>query len=74
MLDLLLIAAFCWLFLKALGLAFRVTWGLAKLAAGLLFVLALPLLVVLTLFTGGLLLLIPLGLVALALGILKAVV
>ena len=74
MLDVLLIAAFFWLFFKALGLAFRVTWGLAKLVAGLLFVLALPLLVVLALFAGGLFLLIPLCLMALALGILKAIV
>ena len=74
MFEILMTVAFVYLVCQFVKMAFRVTWGLAKLVAGLLFVLALPLLVVLTLFTGGLLLLIPLGLVALALGILKAVV
>ena len=74
MLDLLLIIGFCWLFFKGVGLAFRVTWGLAKLVAGLLFVLALPMVILVALFAGGLFLLVPLTLVAIAFGILKAVV
>ena len=74
MLELLIIIGFCWLSFKALGLAFRVTWGLAKLVAGLLFVVAVPMLIFFVLFAGGLLLLVPLALVGLALGILKIVV
>lgn len=35
---------FAWLFVKSVGLAFHVTWGLAKFVATLLFVIALPLL------------------------------
>ena len=73
-LELLLIIGFCWLFFKAVGLVFRVTWGVAKLVAGLLVFLALPLLVVCALFAGGLVLLLPLALVAIALGILKVIV
>ena len=53
---------------------FRMAWGMAKIIASVLFVIALPLLVLSLLFAGGLVLLIPLGLTALALGILKACV
>ena len=35
---------FIWLFIKGIGLVFRLTWGVAKILAGLLMVLALPLL------------------------------
>ena len=74
MLDLIVTVLFCWLFFKALGLAFRVAWGTAKILASLLLVLALPMLVVCLLFAGGLLLLVPLVLLAIAVGLLKAVV
>ena len=33
MFELLVVAAFLWLFIKGLGLAFRVTWGLTKAVA-----------------------------------------
>ena len=46
MFTLFVIFVFVWLFVKSVGLAFHVTWGLAKIAATLLFVIALPLLVV----------------------------
>ena len=45
MFEFLVLIAFGWLFVKAFGLAFRVTWGLAKLVAMILFVLALPTLI-----------------------------
>ena len=73
MLELLMVGLFCWLFFKALALAFRLTWGVAKIAASLLFVIALPLLVCGLLFAGGLLLLVPVALAALAFALLKAV-
>jgi len=74
MLDLLLLVLFCWLFFKALGLAFRVAWGSAKIVASVLFALAVPLLALCMIFAGGLLLLIPITIIAIALGILKACV
>ena len=72
MFELLVLVAFCWLFVKVLGLAFRVTWGLAKLVAMILFVLALPALIGGLLLAGGVVLLLPLALIAAAFGILKA--
>ena len=74
MLEILTIIVFCWLSFKLLGLFFRMAWGAAKLIATLLFIIALPLLVMCLLFAGGMLLLIPLGLIALAFGIVKACV
>lgn len=72
MLELLIIVLFIWLFCKALKLTFKVAWGAAKIAASLLFAIAVPLLVLCLVFAGGILLLIPVGLIALALGLLKA--
>ena len=71
MLNLLIIALFCWLFFKALGLAFRMVWGAAKIAASVLFAVAVPLLVVCLIFAGGLLLLVPVALMGLAFWLLK---
>lgn len=71
MLNLLIIALFCWLFFKALGLAFKMAWGAAKLAASVLFAVAVPLLVVCLIFAGGLLLLVPVALMGLAFWLLK---
>ena len=72
MLEILTIILFRWLFFKAMGLAFRVAWGTAKMIASVLFVLAVPMLVISLLFAGGILLLVPLALVGLAFGLLKA--
>lgn len=72
MLELLLSIVFCILFFKALGLAFRAAWGTAKIIASLLFGIAVPLLLVCVMFVGGIALLLPLALVGLAFGILKA--
>ena len=74
MLELLTIVIFCWLSFKLLGLFLRMAWGMAKIVATLLFIIALPLLVVCLIFTGGMALLFPLALLALALGIVKACV
>jgi hypothetical protein len=73
MLEILTIILFCWLFFKAMGLAFRLTWGAAKIVATLLFALAVPALVLCLLFAGGILLLVPVALVAVAFALLKAV-
>ena len=74
MFELLVVAAFLWLFIKGLGQAFRVTWGLTKTVAIVLFVLAMPALLGCLLLAGGVLLLIPVALVGIAFGILKAAV
>ncbi len=64
--------AFLWLMFKALGLAFKLTWSLAKIVASILMVFALPLLIVCLVFWGGITLLAPVGLLCIAFGILKA--
>ena len=72
MFELLVIIAFLWLMFKAIGLAFKLTWNLAKIVASILMVLALPLLVVAILFWSGIALLIPVALLCGAFGMLKA--
>ena len=72
MFELLVFVLFVWLFEKAIRLTFRVTWGLAKVIAVILFALAVPALFVCLLVIGGAAILIPVALVAAAFGILKA--
>lgn len=74
MLDLIVIILFCWLFFKAIGLAFRAAWGVTKIVASVLFAIAVPLLFVCLAFAGGIVLLAPLALIGIAFGLLKAVV
>ena len=74
MMELLLVIAFCWLFFKAVGLAFRMAWGTAKIIASILFAVAVPLLVLCLVFAGGLVLLLPLALIGIAFGLVKACV
>ena len=71
MFELLVLILFGWIFWGALRLAFHVTWGFAKIAAFILLALALPVLIVCLLFAGGVVLLLPVILIALAWGILK---
>lgn len=63
-----------WLFFKCLGLALRLTWGVTKFVVSLLFTIAIPLLIFCLLFAGGLVILVPLGLLGLAFGLLKSIV
>ena len=72
--ELLVIALFCWLSVKAVGLALSITWGAAKILASLLFVIAVPMLFICLLFAGGIVLLLPLALIGGAVGLLKACV
>lgn len=72
MLDFLLVILFCWLFFKAVGLAFRMAWGTAKIIASVLFAVAVPLLVLCLVFAGGIVLLLPLALIGIAFGLLRA--
>ena len=74
MFELLTVIVFVWLFYKSIGLAFRLAWGTAKVIACILFALAIPALISCLLFAGGLLVLVPLGMVALAFALLKEVI
>lgn len=72
MFEIFALILFVWFFVGAIRLTFKVTWGLAKIAAMILFVLALPAFIAILLLAGGFLLLVPLVLVGAAFGILKA--
>ena len=72
MLKVFVLILFGWLFFEALRLACKVTWGLAKIAAVILFVLALPTLIGCLLMASGVFLLLPIVLVGAAFGILNA--
>lgn len=74
MFEFLIVIAFVWLMIKAVGLAFKLTWGAAKVVASILMTIALPLLVVCFVFVGGIALILPVGLIALSMGILKSCV
>ena len=72
MFELLAVAIFIWLLVKAAGFAFKLTWGVAKGVAAILIGVALPVLIVCLVLVGGIALLVPLGMIAIAVGILKA--
>ena len=72
MFELLTIVVFAWLLIKAIGLAFKLTWGMAKIVASILMVLALPLLIVCLLFVGGVILIVPVAMIGIAAGIMKS--
>ena len=74
MFELLTVVLFFYLFFKVLGLVLRMTWGLAKIAAGILIAVAVPVFIICFLFVGGVVLLLPVVLIGLMFGILKAFV
>ena len=74
MFEIITLLVFLWLVAKTIGLALRLTWGAAKIAASLLIALACPILIVCFLFLGSLALIIPVAMVAIAAGIVKACV
>ena len=74
MLELLTIAIFVWLLVKTIGLAFKLTWGAAKVIASILIGLALPVLIICLVFVGGIALIVPIAVIGIAFGILKACV
>ncbi len=61
-----------WLFFKGVGLALRMTWGLAKLIGVVLMTVALPVAGVCVFMDLGVLLLLPVCLLLLALGLMRA--
>ena len=74
MFELLTHVLFAWLFVKVIGLTLRMTWGIAKITVSLLIGLALPVLFVSLIFIGGIALLVPIAMIAIAAGIVKACV
>ena len=72
MYELLTIVIFIWLLVKVIGLACKLTWGVAKIAASILIGLAFPMLIICLVFVGGIALLVPIVMIAIAAGILKA--
>ena len=72
MLEIIITILFLWLLVKAVGFAFKLTWGITKIIACVLMVLALPALILCLLFASGIALLAPIALIAIAAGILKA--
>ena len=72
MFELLTIVVFVWLLIKTIGLAFKLTWGMAKIVASILMVLALPLLIVCLLFVSGAILIVPVAMIGIAAGIMKS--
>lgn len=71
MFEFLITALSLWFFFGAVRLAFRITWGAAKITATVLMALALPVLILCLVFAGGAVILLPAFLIAGAFGILK---
>lgn len=74
MFELLTVIVFVWLLVKSAGLAFKLTWGVAKIVASILMIVALPVLAVCLIFVGGIALIVPIAIAAIAFGLLKACV
>ena len=72
MFELLSLIIFVWLFVKVIGLMLRMTWGIAKITVSILIGLALPVLFISLVFIGGIALLIPVIMIAIAAAIVKA--
>ena len=72
MISMIALFLFGWLFFKSVGLAFRVAWCAAKAVAAVLFVVALPLMIVGVIIGGVVKLLLPLLLIAAAFYLLKS--
>lgn len=72
MFELLSVIVFVWLLIKAISLALKLTWGMAKIIAGILIVLTLPMLIVFLLFVGGAILIIPVAMIGIAAEIMKS--
>ena len=72
MFELLVLVVLCWIFFGSIRLMLKVAWGMAKILAVILFVMALPSLIGCLLYASGVILLLPVALIAIAWGILKA--
>ena len=73
MIDFLLTVLFIYLFFWTIKLLFKLTWGVAKITAVILMIIALPTLIGCLMVAGGLVLLIPVALLIGAIGIIKLI-
>ena len=71
MFELIVIILFIWFSIKAIGLAIKLTWCAARIIASILMVIALPALILCILFASGVILLLPIIMIAVAVAILK---
>ena len=53
MFEILTVAIFIWLLIKSIGFMFKLTWGVAKVIASILMVVALPVLIICLVFASG---------------------
>lgn len=74
MFEFLVIVVFGWLLFRSVGLVFGLTWGIAKILVSLLIGLTVPVLFICLIFVGGIALLVPLGMLAVVVAIVKAFV
>lgn len=72
MLDLIVAIVFGVIFFKVAGITLRLAWGVTKIIAGILMLLALPALVVCILFASGIVLFAPIFLLGAAFAVAKA--
>ena len=73
MIETILTILFIILFIKAVAVSIRISWGIARVIACILIALALPILVLGLLVAGGFILLLPIALVLVAFGLAKTV-
>ena len=66
MIELFSIILYCWLLIAVGKLLLKVAWGITKMVAGLLFVLSIPALIGCLVVASGLVLLLPAGLLVVA--------
>lgn len=71
MFELLTVVIFVWLLAKAIKLAWKLTWGTAKVVASILIGIAMPVLIVCLLFAGGIALIVPIAVIGIAVAVLK---
>lgn len=74
MFELLTAVIFIWLLVKTIGLAWKLSWGAAKVIASILMAVALPVLIICLVFVGGFALLLPIAVIGIAFGVAKACV
>ena len=74
MFELLVFVVAVWLTVKAAGLVMRLSWGITKVLAGLLVLLAFPALILCLLFFGGVALIIPAVIICAMVGVLDSCV
>ncbi len=71
MFEIVTVIVFLWLMVKAVGLALRLTWGVAKIVASVLMGIAFPVLILCVIFASGVALLVPIVIIGIAVAILK---